>query len=228
MSPDQLAPLDERHYAALVAQRRMLALHREIDRCRACSTVVGTPVHGPAVLGEILLVGQAPGVHEAGLGRPFAWTAGRTLFRWLEGALGLDEAAVREHVYFTAIARCFPGKASGGGDRRPDRLEIARCQPFVRREVEILQPKLILAVGTLAIGEVLGPRVAGLRLEQIIGREFRVAWHGVESDVIPLPHPSGASPWPKIEPGKTLLQEALGRVRAHPSVERLSTLRSLA
>lgn len=165
-----------------------------------------------------MLVGQAPGVHEAGLGRPFAWTAGRTLFRWFEQALGADEPAVREKVYFAAVARCFPGKAKGGGDRRPDRHEIAACRRFLEREVQILRPRLILAVGTLAITEILGAQVAGLRLDEIIGRVYQTRWHGVALDVIPLPHPSGASPWPKIEPGKSLLAQAMQQVRDHAAV----------
>ena len=174
------------------------------------------------MLTAIVLVGQAPGVHEAGIGRPFAWTAGRTLFQWFESALGLDEARVRESVYFTAVARCFPGKAKGGsGDRRPDRHEIAACRPFLVREIQILRPRLILAVGTLAITEVLGEQVAGQKLDAIIGRSYRVRWHGVDADVIPLPHPSGASPWPRIEPGKTLLAAALGLAREHPAVRDL-------
>ena len=61
--------------------------------------MVGTPVHGPPVLSRILLVGQAPGPREASLGRPFAWTAGRTLFRWLEQATGASaQAAARVEV----------------------------------------------------------------------------------------------------------------------------------
>ncbi len=193
-------------------------MHRELAACRACATVVGPSVPGPATVSEVMLVGQAPGVHEAGLGRPFAWTAGRTLFSWFEQALGLDEKSVREQVYFAAVARCFPGKAKGGsGDRRPDRAEIAACRPFLAREVQILRPRLVLAVGTLAIAEILSEQVAGRTLDAIIGRSYRARWHGVDVDVIPLPHPSGASPWPRIEPGKTLLAAALQQMREHPA-----------
>jgi uracil-DNA glycosylase len=201
-----------------MSRKRLLAVHQELAACHACSGVVGPSVYGPPVLARVMLVGQAPGVHEAGIGRPFAWTAGRTLFRWFENVLGLDEKTFRENVYFTAVARCFPGKAKSGGDRRPDRDEIEACRPFLAREVEILRPQLILAVGTLAITQVLGDRVAGMKLDQIIGTMHRVRWHGVTADVIPLPHPSGASPWPKIEPGKTLLAEAMQLVRAHPAM----------
>lgn len=194
-------------------------MHRELAACRACATVVGPSVPGPPIVSEVMLVGQAPGVHEAGLGRPFAWTAGRTLFGWFEQALGLDEQSVREHVYFTAVARCFPGKAKcGSGDRRPDRAEIAACRPFLAREVRILRPRLILAVGTLAITEILSAQIAGRTLDAIIGRSYRARWHDVDVDVIPLPHPSGASPWPRIEPGKTLLAAAMQQMREHPAL----------
>lgn len=196
-------------------RRRLLAVQREIAACRRCPGMVGTPVHGPAVQTPVFLLGQAPGPHEAGLGRPFAWTAGRTLFRWFEQALGWDEPTTRDRVYFAAVARCFPGKAKGGGDRRPDRNEIEACARHLQREVEVLKPRLVLAVGTLAIGEALGASAAGLTLDRLIGTQHRVRWHGLETDVIPLPHPSGASPWPKIEPGKTLLTKAMGLVRAH-------------
>jgi uracil-DNA glycosylase len=54
----------------------------ELHACRKCPRMASAPVSGPAVRSEVLLVGQAPGVREPQLGRPFAWTAGKTLFRW--------------------------------------------------------------------------------------------------------------------------------------------------
>jgi uracil-DNA glycosylase len=193
-------------------------LHAELDACRACERMIGPVVHGPAVLSPVMLVGQAPGPREGGFGRPFAWTAGRTMFRWFEEALGVSEEQFRASVYMAAVARCFPGKAKGGGDRKPDADEIARCRTYLAREVAILRPGLVLAVGTLAIGEILGERARGRKLDALIGGVERTLWHGHELDVIALPHPSGASPWHKIEPGKTLLAKALGRIRLHPAI----------
>ena len=112
-------------------------------------------VVGRAVTSRILLVGQAPGVKEPVLGRPFAWTAGKTLFRWLESALGWDEETVRSRIYFAAVCRCFPGKNPKGGDRVPDETEIANCSQWLKREFEILQPQLVLPVGKLAISQFL-------------------------------------------------------------------------
>jgi uracil-DNA glycosylase len=139
------------------------------------------------------------------------------MFRWFEEALGVDEATFRARVYMTAVARCFPGKASGGGDRKPDAQEIARCRTFLEREAAILRPELVIAVGTLALEQVLGEKAP---LADVVGVSRRATWHGVETDVIALPHPSGASPWHKIEPGRTLLAKALRLVARHPATRR--------
>jgi uracil-DNA glycosylase len=193
-------------------------LHAELDACRACPKVVGPVVHGPPVVSRVMLVGQAPGPREGSFGRPFAWTAGRTLFRWFDDALGIDEATFRARVYIAAVARCFPGKAAGGGDRRPDAQEIERCQPWLAGEVAILQPELVIAVGTLAIERVLGLKAP---LTELVGTARRSSWYGRDLDVVALPHPSGASPWHKMEPGKTLLGKALRTLARHPAMRPL-------
>jgi uracil-DNA glycosylase len=176
--------------------------------------MIGPVVHGPPVLSKVFLIGQAPGPREGSFGRPFAWTAGKTLFRWLEQALGADEAHVRERVYMAAVARCFPGKAKGGGDRKPAPDEIDRCKTFLEREIAILKPELVIPVGGLAIEQVLGHKGP---LAEVVGRARRVDYHGVSVDVIALPHPSGASTWHKVEPGVTLLEDALALLGAHPT-----------
>lgn len=196
---------------------QLLAHHRKLAACSVCPNMIGPVVHGPPVLSSILLVGQAPGPHEASIGRPFAWTAGKTLFRWFEEALGISEEQFRHGVYMAAVARCFPGKAKGGGDRKPDPQEIERCRPFLEREVAILRPRLIVPVGTLAIEQVLGHKGP---LSEIVGAARRARYHGVEADVICLPHPSGASTWHKTEPGVGLLAKALRLLARHPEVKR--------
>jgi uracil-DNA glycosylase len=198
--------------AAVVAALRRL--HRRLAAFRPPG--YGPTVTGPPVASRIFLLGQAPGPHEARLGRPFAWTAGKTLFKWLAAATGAGEAEVRARVYFSAVARGFPGKARGGGDRVPTPDEILAWRPFIEREVAILAPALVVPVGRLAIGEVLGERP----LAETIGRSFEATFHGAAVEVIPLPHPSGASTWYKVEPGRTLLAGALERLAAHPEVRR--------
>ncbi len=195
---------------------RLLALHESLDACRVCPNMIGPVVHGGPVFSPVYLLGQAPGPREGSFGRPFAWTAGRTLFRWFESVLGKDESAVRERVYFAAVARCFPGKAKGGGDRKPDPDEIRACSKFVAGELEILRPRLLLPVGGLAISQVLGKEQ---KLAAVVGQTFRATFHGLACDVIPLPHPSGASTWHQTEPGKTLLAAALRLVASHEAVK---------
>jgi uracil-DNA glycosylase len=195
--------------------RALRLLHAELGSCARCPKMIGPVVHGPAVASRVLLLGQAPGPREGSFGRPFAWTAGRTMFRWFEDGLGVDEATFRARVYMAAVARCFPGKASGGGDRRPDAEEIDRCEAWLTREVAILQPDLVVAVGTLAIERVLGTKAP---LAEVVGGRLRARWLGRDLDVVPLPHPSGASPWHKVEPGKGLLTRALRELSRHPAM----------
>ena len=174
-------------------------------------------VSGLPVASRILLVGQAPGVKEPVLGRPFAWTAGKTLFKWIASALGWSEAEARERIYFAAVCRCFPGKNPKGGDRVPDPTEIANCAHWLRREFELLQPELVLAVGKLAISQF----VAFEKLTEVIGRTFPIHYAGQACDLLPLPHPSGASTWHRTEPGRTLLAHSLRQLRTHPAVQRI-------
>ena len=168
-------------------------------------------------MSKILLVGQAPGDKEPVLGRPFAWTAGKTLFRWFQEAAGLDEAAFRSSIYMAAVCRCFPGKKSTGGDRVPSPEEIRNCSSWLKREVEILQPELIIPVGKLAIEQFMPIE----KLDAIIGKKFHITYAGYKLDLIPLPHPSGASPWHRIEPGKTLLHRALNLIVTHSAFKHL-------
>ncbi len=197
------------------ARLKLEVLHRELDGCHACPGMIGPVVHGPPVTSPILLVGQAPGPREGQIGRPFAWTAGKTLFRWFEEAMGVTEERFRETIYMAAVARCFPGKAKGGGDRRPAPDEIVNCRTFLSRETAILQPELVLPVGTLAIEQVTGHKGP---LVEVIGKRLRATYHGVPVDVICLPHPSGASTWHRMSPGKELLREALSLIGSHPAL----------
>jgi len=176
-------------------------------------------MHKPVVVGRpvdsrIMLVGQAPGDKEPLLGRPFAWTAGKTLFKWFTGALGWSEDTTRDRIYFAAVCRCFPGKRVGGGDRVPSPAEIAACAPWLEREFALLRVELLIPVGRLAMERFMEPAP----LVERVGRSFRIRFAGRDTDCIPLPHSSGASPWHRMEPGKTLLARAFRLIAAHPAV----------
>jgi uracil-DNA glycosylase len=194
--------------AAALLQAHQAAL----GQCIRCPDMIGPVVMGRPVASKILQIGQAPGPYEGKIGRPFAWTAGKTLFKWY-ATLGVDEVAFRERVYMAAVCRCFPGKNPNGGDRVPNRDEIARCGEWMREEISILKPELIIPVGKLAIAQML----SAPRLDDVIGQVHRVDYFGRETDAIPLPHPSGLSTWFKVEPGKTLLGQALRLIGEHPA-----------
>lgn len=195
---------------------RLRLLERHVAQLRACALCpsMNKPVvSGGAVLSKVLLVGQAPGTKEPLMGRPFAWTAGKTLFSWFHDAAGLTEEQFRKSIYMAAVCRCFPGKNEHGGDRVPDLDEIRNCSAWLKTEIEILQPELVIPVGKLAISQFLPHQ----KLDDIIGKQFKVRWNNASFDLIPLPHPSGASPWHRIEPGRTLLRKALRQITAHPA-----------
>lgn len=200
-----------------VAEKTAIAQHlARLSACDACPRMHKPVVVGRPVASRILLIGQAPGDKEPKFGRPFAWTAGKTLFKWFHEALGWTEDETRDRLYFAAVCRCFPGKKEAGGDRVPDEDEIAACSRWLAAEVEMLKPALVLPVGKLAITQFLPPAP----LSDLIGRKLRIDYRGHAMDCIPLPHPSGASPWHRMEPGKTLLRRALALVAAHEAVQK--------
>lgn len=189
----------------------LAALHAQLRACRQCLDA-GYPIApGPVVHGfhtaRVMVIGQAPGVTEARVKRPFNAGSGKRLFQWL-GAAGFDEAAFRATQAMLAVTRCYPGKsASGHGDRVPTKEEQALCRPWLDQEIALINPRLILPVGKLAISLFFAPPV---RLEDVIGsqaeRDGRV--------IIPLPHPSGASTWPNL-PGNAARIERAIQLIAH-------------
>ncbi len=177
---------------------RNLEEHREVVRaCSRCfpdggnAPVVDEPKHA-----RILLVGQAPGITEVTTRLPFTGPAGKRLAGWFAEA-GIS----REEVYFAALARCFPGKAKGGGDKVPSRAMISNCRPHLLAEFELLRPRLVIPVGGLAIKELLG-----------VGTLAEAVGLSIERDgvvYVPLPHPSGASTWLNAAENKERLRAAL-------------------
>ena len=182
-----------------------------LSECERCENMIGPSVVCQPVSSSIMLIGQAPGDKEPALGRPFAWTAGKTLFKWFS-SLGVNEEKFREKVYMAAVCRCFPGKnQKGSGDRVPDKQEIANCEYWLNQEYQIMQPKLIIPVGKLAITQFLKAN----KLVDVVGQQFVLDTDYLHADCIPLPHPSGLSTWFHMEPGKTLLQDSLRLIKAH-------------
>jgi len=184
----------------------------KLHSCRACPNVFGTPVTGMVGPTQVMLVGQAPGVHEVEDPRPFVYTAGRRLFSWFI-KLGVSEEQFRQSVHIAAVIRCFPGKDPKGGDRVPSLEEIARCGAHLDREIAILSPKLVIAVGTLSASQLL----AGRELKVLVGRLHRASRAGKKFDVVVLPHPSGRSTWLNKPENAALLEQSLQQIARHPA-----------
>jgi uracil-DNA glycosylase family 4 len=204
----------------------MQRLHAEIRACRACvdggfipdASPVATGEYawddelsrsaytGPKGDGRIMLIGQAPGVLEAVAREHFVGRAGRVLFRWLE-RIGLEETAFRRHVYVTAVTKCFPGKsaAAGGGDRRPSPAELRLCRPFLERQIAMVDPKLIVLTGKMALDLYL----RGQPLDALVGQVFEAGGR----ELLPLPHPSGMSRWLNAPENQAKLNQALELLR---------------
>lgn len=157
-----------------------------------------------------MLIGQAPGWREIETGVPFAWDAGKRLVGWLELA-GISATTFRERWYVTSIGKCYPGRAPGASvDRPPSPAEIARWAPFLRDEVRLVAPSLVVLVGSHAHRFAFGP---GVQLDGIVGREL--TWAAApDALVVALPHPSGASTWLNDPAPVELWRRGMGILRA--------------
>ena len=178
---------------------------KKILKCSECKDMVGIPVVGNPIESKIILIGQAPGIKEGDLKRPFAWTAGKNMFKWFS-SIGINEEKFRNSIYMSAVCRCYPGKnVKGSGDRVPTVVEIKKCAKWLNFEIDKLKPKLIIPVGKLAISQF----VVFDKLNEVVGKKIVYSKNNYKIDIVSLPHPSGLSTWYKKDPGKKLLRDAL-------------------
>ena len=185
-------------------RRNLMRCQEQMRSCHLCAEA-GYPITPRAIFSglataRIMVVGQAPGGREVELGLPFSGPAGKRLFSWLAQA-GFEEEEFRREQYITAITKCYPGKGTSRGDRIPTAAERKLCLPFLARELELVQPELIIPVGGVAIRHFLG----NIKLDEAIGQ----AYEKDGRSIVPLPHPSGANIWLNRPRSKLLLQEAL-------------------
>lgn len=187
---------------------RLRALQAELLRCRACEAAGllarANPIAGDQGARRIVLLGQAPGARSDRAGIPFAGPSGRVLESWMQQA-GFSPGSLRRDLYLTSVTRCDPGRSgTGRGDRPPGRAERALCAHWWRTELALLQPRVILLAGRLAIEELFPPAP----LEALIGswRREGEAW------LVPLPHPSGVSRWLNDPSHRALLDRALAQL----------------
>ncbi|MCO6440056.1 MAG: uracil-DNA glycosylase [Nitrococcus mobilis] len=147
------------------------ALRERVQQCERC------PLHRTRIQGvfgignrqaQLMLIGEAPGAEEDRRGEPFVGRAGQLLDEMLR-AIGLS----RETVYITNVLKSRP---PNNRDPRPD--EVAACEPYLRRQLELISPSLILALGRIAAQYL-------LKSTQSLGR-LRGAWHHYGPQATPL------------------------------------------
>ena len=114
---------------------------------------------------ELMFIGEAPGVDEDKQGEPFVGRAGQLLTRIIE-TMGL----AREKVYIANILKCRPDTSPGSfGNRPPTPREMQTCRPYLVEQIDIIRPKVLVALGAVAVEGLLGTRGTM--------RELRGRWH---------------------------------------------------
>jgi uracil-DNA glycosylase len=187
--------------------RSLASLQRDNRVCRAC-VEAGFPLESlPVVHGfdgqRAYMFGQAPGVVEGVERRPWRGRAGQTLRRWL----AMDEDAFYATFYCASVTRCYPGRSpSGRGDRVPTPPEQELCSFWREWELHILRPRLVVAVGGLAVRRLLGIG----NLDACVGDRFESG----DAAVVPLPHPSGRNIWLNAPENRARLARAVALVHA--------------
>jgi uracil-DNA glycosylase len=152
-----------------------IELKQAVPACTACSLHKG---RAQTVFGvgdedaDWLLVGEAPGAEEDRLGEPFVGQAGRLL----DNMLAAIELKRGDNVYIANVLKCRPP-----GNRNPEPDEVAKCTPFLLRQIELIRPKLIVAMGRFAAQTLLNTdaTIASLRrrLHSYAGVPLIVTYH---------------------------------------------------
>ncbi len=167
----------------LAAQANSLAELRAIveqyDGCPLKKAAKTTVVCDGAYDAEIMIVGEAPGAEEDARGLPFVGRAGQLLDRML-AAIGLSR---QSNVYITNLIYWRPP-----GNRDPSQVEMQMCAPFLVRQIELKQPKLLLTAGKFATSAMLGKDDGIMKLR---GRKLSYAQEGLAAiPCIPMLHPA--------------------------------------
>jgi len=131
--------------AALSAQETNLQGCRRCKLCSARTTIVFGSGNPEA---DLIVIGEGPGADEDAQGKPFVGRAGQLLTKMLESV-----NLTREEVYITNAVKCRPPS-----NRNPEPDELAACAPFLAAQLAVLQPKVVLALGSVATQSLLATR----------------------------------------------------------------------
>jgi uracil-DNA glycosylase len=129
----------------LESKQQLADIAREIQNCSKCGLSYSrkntVPGEGPANA-EILLIGEGPGFYENEQGRPFVGQAGKYL-----GELLLKVGLRREDVFITNVVKCRPP-----GNRDPQDVELSACRDYLDRQINAIQPRIIITLGRHSMG----------------------------------------------------------------------------
>ena len=136
----------------------LASVRARVSVCTKCPHLAGSRTQTVFGVGnpdaEIMFIGEAPGADEDTQGEPFVGRAGQLLTKIIK-AMGL----AREDVYIANILKCRPNMPAGSfGNRVPTPLEMQTCRPYLLEQIEVIQPKVIVALGAVAVEGLLGMR----------------------------------------------------------------------
>ncbi len=168
-------------------EEKMKILEKEVKKCQRCSLheTRNNPVPGEGFLdAKIMFIGEGPGYWEDKEGKPFVGKAGRVLDELL-GSAGLS----REKIYITNVLKCRPPE-----NRDPTGEEVKACTSYLDRQIEIIQPKIIAALGRFATSYIFGKfGLEERKISAVHGEVFKVSTVAGQIKIIPLLHPAVAT-----------------------------------
>lgn len=163
---------------------KMDQIKNKVLECKKCNLhkTRNNPVFGEGIFNaNVMFIGEAPGKNEDKLGRPFVGRAGR-IFDEMLGSIELK----RENVYISNIIKCRPPK-----NRNPTKIEINMCSIYIDKQIELINPKVIVPLGRIAISYIFNK--FGLPFEKISrihGRLYSFNNSLNNFKIIPIYHPA--------------------------------------
>ncbi len=181
----------------MTRKKQLEELHEVIRNCTLCplheTRTNSVPGEGPAT-SRVMFIGEAPGAREDESGRPFVGRSGKLLTSMIQ-EIGLS----RNIVFITSIVKSRPPK-----NRTPTQIEISACRPYIERQIEIINPKIVVLLGGVAISSLVG----SWKVSEAHGRFIETG----DRTYFMTYHPAAALRFPKVkvtmrEDFQTLSQE---------------------
>ena len=186
-------------------QEELIKIVEEVKKCRKCGlwrgAIQSVPGEG-SFDAKVVFVGEAPGFHEDQRGIPFCGAAGKLLDKLLALA-----KLKRDKVFITNVLKHRPSN-----NRDPSPEEIEACRSFLDRQIEIIEPKIIVTLGRFSMAKFLPNAL----ISQVHGQPRFVEFEGKEIIVIPMYHPAAA-----LRNGKIMVAEQEDFIKLEEFLEKL-------